>query len=155
MWASSSNHNCCALLSGLPKTVNPTKKVTATIKHQLTCRSSCMRSFIAAEIPPFPCRPPRLLDGRGDDGAGTETDAMEWDLPGRGCAIIGDFFSLPLQTLGWWDHFWQSRVTRTKGEARPSAVNPFHTDNFLFNQVGFFLFVFSKSCSQAPSLLLR
>lgn len=56
--------------SGLSKSVNPRKEVTETIKHELTCRSSCMRSFMAAEILPFPCRPPLLLDGRSDDGAG-------------------------------------------------------------------------------------
>lgn len=71
--------------------------------------------------------------------SGTETDAMEWNLAGRGCAISGgDFFPLLLQTLGWWNHFWRSRVTRTKGEARPSAVNPFHPDNFLFHELIFF-----------------
>lgn len=148
MWASLRNHNCCSssetelcfAFLGLPESPNPSDQVAATIKHQLTCRSSCMRSFMAAEIPPVACRPPRLLDGRGDDGAGrrpTRWSETERGEDARLSAVIV-FFSPPplppLQTLGWWNHFWRSRVTRTKGEARPSAVNPLHADDFLLNQ---------------------
>lgn len=37
---------------------------------------------MAAEIPPVPCRPPRLLDGRGDDGAGRRP--TRWSETERG-----------------------------------------------------------------------
>lgn len=55
-----------------------------------------MRSFMAAEIPPVACRPPRLLDGRGDDGAGrrpTRWSETERGEDARLSAVI--VFSLP------------------------------------------------------------
>lgn len=60
-----------------------------------------------------------------------ETDRMMWDRPRRGCASGRDF---PLW-FGCWDGetTLRSRVTRSKGNARPSDVNPLHTLNFLFN----------------------
>lgn len=57
---------------------------------------------------------------------------MEWDRPGSDARLAaeggGDSppSSFRHQDGGTTS---QSRVTRTKGEARPSAVNPFHTMN--------------------------
>lgn len=106
--ASLRNHNCCSssktelcfAFLGLLESPNPSEQVAATIKHQLTCRSSCMRSFMAAEIPAVPCRPPRLLDGRGDDGAGrrpTQWSESERGEDARLSAVI--VFSLPHSPL--------------------------------------------------------
>lgn len=57
--------------SGLSKSVSPRKKRR---RQQLNTNLhvevlACGPSWLA-EILPFPCRPPLLLDGRSDDGAG-------------------------------------------------------------------------------------
>lgn len=62
---------------------------------------------------------------------------MMRDLPRRaGASGGGDFspffFFFLVWMLGWWDHFTEPGDAQ-KGEARPSAVNPLHSSNFLLN----------------------